>query len=333
MTNKQQIDKALSKLESRKRYIVRRRACFTSAIPTAPSQKRRAGKSKPRQKGRQTATVAFEEEDPLLVSRPSEPYHISDTTKHALHIYLDWIAKNKDDAAMEVSCTCQQRPRALLIKPQDFHLDLKNFIYQKLTGEDDEDNITNNHRREIIICGDQLYRHKVLRVHYTTYDLRRCQDSINPRTHADIMVANPEDDPDRPYWYARVAGIFHVKVLFRSKVAQNINFLWVRWFGHDYKFKSGFKHRRLPRVGFVQDHQRPMGIIDPSTVIRAAHMIPGFHFGRTDIYLGPSIARNLGAEGCQPVDDDNEDWVYYYVNMYVLTLLFHNTQLSCIQIR
>lgn len=43
-----------------------------------------------------------------------------------------------------------------------------------------------------------MFRHSVFRVDYTTYDMRRDQDSINPRTHPDIMLVDP------------VIDIFHV---------------------------------------------------------------------------------------------------------------------------
>jgi hypothetical protein len=131
------------------------------------------------------------------------------------------------------------------------------------------------------------------------------------------MVPNPEDNTDRPFWYAQVVGIFHVNVIFCSNEHWRVEFLWVRWFGHDYSYKSGFKHRRLPRLGFVPDDQQPMGFVDPADVICGAHLIPAFHYGRTNIYLRPSIARILTAEGQRPEDDDDEDWVYYYANMCV----------------
>jgi hypothetical protein len=161
-----------------------------------------------------------------------------------------------------------------------------------------------------------MYAHKILRINYTSYDLRRCQDSINPRTHADIMVLSPDADPERPYWFARVVGIFHVNVMYGDE-SRLMFFLWVRWFGHDYTHKSGFKYRRLPRIGFVPDASRPMGFVDPNDVIRAAHIIPAFKYGRTDIYLGPSIARIPEAEGREPEEFDDEDWTYYYVGMSV----------------
>jgi hypothetical protein len=64
----------------------------------------------------------------------------------------------------------------------------------------------------VIIDNNIIYRHKVLRVNYTTYDMRRAQDSLNPRVppagHSNIMVLSPENEEENndphPYWYARL---------------------------------------------------------------------------------------------------------------------------------
>ncbi len=45
--------------------------------------------------------------------------------------------------------------------------------------------------------------------------MQRDQDSINIKTHPDIMLLSREDsnDEDRnAYWYARVIGVFHAYV-------------------------------------------------------------------------------------------------------------------------
>lgn len=150
-----------------------------------------------------------------------------------------------------------------------------------------------------------------MRVNYTTYDVRRAQDSINPRNHTDIMILAHE--AGETYWYARVIGIFHADVRHTgpfSKHArpQRMEFLWVRWIGRDATYRSGFKAKRLPRVGFVpMDHEDPFGFLDPQLVIRAVHLMPAFAHGRTDELLGPSIVR-------QP-RERNEDWQYFYVCM------------------
>lgn len=173
-------------------------------------------------------------------------------------------------------------------------------------------------RQTITFVNNRLFKHKVLRVNYTTYDMRRSQDSMNPRTHADIMVLSCEDEEDmdkqHPYWYARVIGIFHANVQHRDarvgpasrcSEPQKMEFLWVRWFGRDLHHRAGWKAKRLHRIGF--DEQDQFGFLDPNDVIRGVHLIPAFAHGRTSDKLAPSMARH-------PSEND-EDWAYYYVNM------------------
>ncbi|KAG1838849.1 hypothetical protein DFJ58DRAFT_640426, partial [Suillus subalutaceus] len=57
-----------------------------------------------------------------------------------------------------------------------------------------------------------IFKHSILHVNYTTYNLQRKQDTINPCTHADIMVLAHEDECTHPYWYACVMKIFHMNV-------------------------------------------------------------------------------------------------------------------------
>jgi hypothetical protein len=146
----------------------------------------------------------------------------------------------------------------------------------------------------------------------------RCQDSINPRTHADVMVLSHEDEDESKqhlYWYARVIGIFHTQVQqinpgSRLTAPERVNFLWVRWFGRDLSNSTGWKAKRLHRLGFIPNDgtdSGAFGFLNPIDIIRAAHLIPAFAYGRTSDLLGQSIAR-------QPAED-HEDWVYYYTNM------------------
>jgi hypothetical protein len=133
------------------------------------------------------------------------------------------------------------------------------------------------------------------------------------------MVLAHEDEQDssaHPYWYGRVLGIFHADIRHvgpNSKTGgkpQRMEFLWVRWFGCDMTHIGGWKTRRLHRVGFL-DAADPdsgaFGFLDPAEVLRAAHLIPAFHFGWTFEYLGASVARIFHG-------DKQQDYVYYYVN-------------------
>ena len=149
------------------------------------------------------------------------------------------------------------------------------------------------------------------------YDLQQAQDLLNPHTHSDVMVLSHEDTENpHPYWYARIIGIFHVDVRYRGPEIPDhapkcINLLWVRWFARHTHSKCGWAMRHLPRVGFYpQDDANAFGFIDPDDVVHGVHLIPAFRFGHTTALLLPSIA-------CRKSDND-EDWDWYYVNMYVL---------------
>lgn len=129
------------------------------------------------------------------------------------------------------------------------------------------------------------------------------------------MMLAPEDERDtHPYWYARVIGIYHVLVRDKSNyedmgTSRQIDFLWVQWYGIDDMYRSGFRERRLHRVGFLDaGEDGAFGFVDPNDVLRAVHLIPTFVLGTTDSFLeGHSIARRL--------DEEDEDYERYYVNL------------------
>ncbi|KIN94465.1 hypothetical protein M404DRAFT_35030 [Pisolithus tinctorius Marx 270] len=125
-------------------------------------------------------------------------------------------------------------------------------------------------------------------------------DSLNPHMHADIMVLAHEDeclDQDglAPHPYC----------------PQCIDFLWVHWYAHDAQHKSGWNTKCLHRIGFFNANDDPdnaFGFLDPCQVIRGVHLIPAFMYGRTRELLPFSIAR--------PVLEKDEDWFWYYVNIF-----------------
>ncbi|KAJ7712525.1 hypothetical protein B0H14DRAFT_679246, partial [Mycena olivaceomarginata] len=171
-------------------------------------------------------------------------------------------------------------------------------------------------RNRLLIVNDRVYRHKVLRVNYTSYDVHRGQDSMNPRTHADIMMLPPNDTDtvsDHPFYYARILGVFHCDVVYNDNGTQTpavpVSFLWVRRFRIDRSFKAGFKRKRLHRIEFMPDDEPDAyGFVDPDEVIRASHLIPAFAHGPTE----PVPYTSLGRKG-----DEFDDWRYHYVNFFV----------------
>ncbi|KIY61564.1 hypothetical protein CYLTODRAFT_362701, partial [Cylindrobasidium torrendii FP15055 ss-10] len=170
-----------------------------------------------------------------------------------------------------------------------------------------------------------LYEHHIMRVHYTTYDIQRDYDTINPRSHPFVMLNSPDNNA-HPYWYAQVLGIYHANVIqyldeSHSEYAQHsVQFLYVRWLGDEPNWTSGRRVARLPKVGFV-DESDPyaFGFLDPNLILRGSHLIPSFVDGRTDTLLahsGPTLARPEGIDSdIAPMD--GKDWTNYYVGIFV----------------
>ncbi|KAK7680030.1 hypothetical protein QCA50_016976 [Cerrena zonata] len=174
---------------------------------------------------------------------------------------------------------------------------------------------------EITILNDRLFEHKTLRVHYTTYDLQRNYDLINPSKYADIMAVAHDVDVDagiseggHPFVYARVLGIYHTDIFHMPRegkpIIHSMEFLFVRWYRRDETFKAGFQQKRLHRLSFIPASEpNAFGFLDPDDVVRAAHLMPVFASGRTDEYLpGKTVSRPLGEE---------DDWKHMYVNCFV----------------
>jgi hypothetical protein len=160
-----------------------------------------------------------------------------------------------------------------------------------------------------------MFLHNVLRVNYTTYDVRRKQDTINPNTfHRDIMVlADTEDDSGHPFLYARVIGIFHVNAVFTGGPIvdyrpRKVEVLWVRWFEHDANAPTGsWSDSRLDRLCFPSmADEHSFGFLDPADVIRGCHIIPAFSTSR----------RYSDGRGISQCARDATDWRSYYLNRY-----------------
>ncbi|KIK39154.1 hypothetical protein CY34DRAFT_14574 [Suillus luteus UH-Slu-Lm8-n1] len=173
---------------------------------------------------------------------------------------------------------------------------------------------TDEEHNSVIIPNNTIYTVQTMQVHYTTYDLRREHDTINPRTHSDVMVISGETTPSHPYWYARVLGIYHLETWIHDNgppVKRHLEVLWVRWLAPLENNNSGTRHARLPKVSFVEESDSDaFGFLDPGQVIRGAHLIPAFASGRgiSSLRYGKSLARPGG---------DLDDWEEHYVGIFV----------------
>ena len=166
---------------------------------------------------------------------------------------------------------------------------------------------------ELLFKHDHLYHHHILRINYTTYNIHHKQDTINPSTpHHDIMVlVNDEVNGNDPYTYARVIGIYHVNVIYAGAwradyTPHRMEFLWVRWYEHDTSAAMGsWVLNKLDCLRFPpMSLDDTFGFLDPTDVMRAAHIIPSFRAGKCHSSLS---SLSLCAK-------DKEDWRSYYQN-------------------
>lgn len=190
---------------------------------------------------------------------------------------------------------------------------------------------------QVIFKYNRIYTHNILRVNYTTYDVRRAQDTINPKTsHRDaLFLADNGADPDElcthPFLYGRILGIYHANIVYNGPgmldyQPRRIEFLWVRWFEVIKPLGSWASHTldvlRFPPMA----SKGAFGFVDPADVIRGCHIIPRFSKGvkyanHSDLDKGRSRANASLHKAAHPLPHglstcarDADDWSAYFVN-------------------
>jgi hypothetical protein len=137
---------------------------------------------------------------------------------------------------------------------------LKDHLLARLRGIEyagDEHNFSNSDQDLVILANNKIHEHSILQINYTTYDLRREQDCINPQTRADLMVLSHENDEEKhPYWYAQLICIFHIDVWYYGgdnapSTSRHMDVLFVYWFGWDMTFPAGFSNKCLHCINFI----------------------------------------------------------------------------------
>lgn len=209
----------------------------------------------------------------------------------------------------------------LLPRVRNMHcgLDPEDVLSQPPSDSDDFLSTLN----QVIFKGGRMYRHTLFRINYTTYDLRRESDTVNPSTdRRDIMMLAHESGPNHhPFCYARVLGVFHANVIFigpgsKDYLSRRLEFLWVRWLQiPELPATVGWDQHILDKGKFLpMNSGDAFGFVDPADVLRGCHLLPSFADGR----LRPDrIAASRSAH-------DADDWNYYYINRYLPLFFYFN---------
>lgn len=175
---------------------------------------------------------------------------------------------------------------------------------------------------------NRMYTHNILRVNYTTYDVRRAQDTINPRTtHCNaLFLAENGDNPgtfgNHPFLYGQILGIYHVNVIYSGPGMldyrpRRVEFLSVRWFELLEPLGSWaswtLDHLRFPDMS----GDGAFSFVDPANIVRGCHIIPRFVAGlcwpKDQSHCEPLAIRSARAFKQRGSDD----WKEYCVNRYV----------------
>jgi hypothetical protein len=242
--------------------------------------------------------------DPAIkVNKLKFPSHIC----HLLFSGQDFVPKLKDYILPRI--------RNILIKEAASNPDVyPPETVASLTGNPESNS---SDRNSVLIKSDRMYRHHLARFNYTTYDVRRGQDVINPGTsHRDILLLagdTDDADSDHPFLYARVLGIYHVNVIYTGEgmldySTRRVEFLWVRWFEYVGSRSVRWDDLKLDSVRFPpMANEGSFGFVDPNDVLRACHIAPLFKKGTA----------RLDGIGLSRLSNDARDWSHYYVNRCV----------------
>ncbi|OSC98561.1 hypothetical protein PYCCODRAFT_1454293 [Trametes coccinea BRFM310] len=299
-TNKNfQFGLQIARHERRERAVNDPRKQPSGDEPSVPARAGHATGRRGTKASRATMQLDPKEPEALGDCALQEHTKVSEESRNPMDIH-GFVYDNDEDPAVE-----------------DFIPKLHRHVYERLlagVGSQPDKNLAPS-RHELArlrIRHNRLYMHRRMLVNYTSYDMRREQDTISPRCHPDVMLlADP--DNSHPYLYARVLGMFHVNAYIAGHANEEptlLQVLWIRWYNFDETSPWGPESGRLPRVSFAPLDDEPFGFIAPDQVLRGVHLIPAFAHGLSDSALpGYSIARLE--------DEEDQDFCYYYIGIFV----------------
>ena len=164
---------------------------------------------------------------------------------------------------------------------------------------------------DVFLKKDRIYHHKICRFHFTTYDVRRGIDIVNPGTsRSNVMfLADNTEGSDHHFLYARVLAAYHANVIYTGPgmldfEARRLDFLWVRWYELVDPASSGWKTSKLDSLRFLPIKEpNALGFVDPKDVLRGCHILPRFAKGK----------RHLNGVGNSRCTNNGKDYHFYYV--------------------
>ena len=270
---------------------------------------------------------------------PDAHFHIGKSQNSPENVMM-FLCKHSEDPAIKVSQLLWQPCQSLLIQIKYFFPKLKCFLLFRIKEILIQENALSLYgdnleaisgatpfsipvEGQVYIAADHLYKHKLMCLNYTTYDVHQAQDIINPLTsHCNIMLLAdhaPSDVLSSHLWhlyiYTHVLGIFHVNATYIGPGMVNycshrIDVLWVCWYQY-VEESAGWDTATVDQVCFPpMADEHAFGFVNPDNVLQGCHMIPQFS-------CGLQYPDGMGISHCAK---DSSDWHFYYVNQFVLLL-------------
>lgn len=247
-----------------------------------------------------------------MARSPQAHHHIGLTQKYPIHIG-SYLVSHPGDPAIKVGrkLRCREPSNAPL---QNFVPKLKEHLLRRINASRGPPRVGDERDiNKIILKDDRIYQHNIARFNYTTYDVRRAQDVINPKTsHCNIMVLRSDNDMERHghmYIYGKVLNVYHVNVIIIGHgmvdyTPIRMEFLWIRWY-EPMDEVSAWETSTLDRLNFPPvTNEHSFDFVDPADVLRGCHIIPRFARGK----------RHADGSGVSACAGDKDDWHEYYVN-------------------
>jgi hypothetical protein len=263
-----------------------------------------------------------------VADSPQAQYSMGLSQKWPVHVPT-FLKKNEGDPAIQVrSFMLSSLPSPNVM--QNFYSKLKGHLLPRIremlqqeaatlpepsglrmASDDRLPPPTDEDSKFVFLKKDTIYHHRLSRFHFTTYDVRRGTDIINPGTaRCNIMLLSDTTDLHH-FLYARVIGAYHANVIYtgtgmRDYEARRMDFLWVRWYEVVDPASSGWGSSKLDSLRFLPiNRPNAFGFVDPKDVLRGSHILPNFNFAK-----GKRHADGKGVSCCAK---DGKDYHRYYV--------------------
>ncbi|KIJ60967.1 hypothetical protein HYDPIDRAFT_31838 [Hydnomerulius pinastri MD-312] len=181
-------------------------------------------------------SAALKQDDPIP-NAPEQHHAIGKSQNFPVNI-TSFVQSNLDDPAAKDFV--QKLKHHLLPHLWDIHVDdNRSMTSQTLTSQSLLDFRPADNQSllsalsQVVFKGGRIYWHPLFHINYTTYDLHRETDAINPSTDCcDIMLLVQRDSPgSHPFCYARVLAIYYANIIYTGPKSKDYHSQHLDFYG------------------------------------------------------------------------------------------------------